>query len=61
MTGAESMIPDTQAIEAAIAKEVKERNNLGLLVAHSYESVPASCAIERLADSGMVRVLIVAV
>lgn len=54
------MKPDVEAIEAAIAEETTIRRTHVLLIAHSYGSVPASCAIERFADSGMVKFLIVA-
>lgn len=55
-----SMDPDVEAIEAAIAEEVVTRQTPVLLIAHSYGSVPAACAIKRFADSGMIKFLIVA-
>lgn len=57
---AKSIRPDIEAIEAAIAEEIIDRRTPVLLVAHSYGSVPASCAREEFADSGMVKFLIVA-
>ncbi|KAK5939361.1 hypothetical protein PMZ80_008665 [Knufia obscura] len=54
-----SMVPDIKAIDDAIAHEVDSDTPV-LLVAHSYGSVPASCAIKKFADSGMVKFCIVA-
>lgn len=54
-----SIRPDVQAVEKAIAEQV-DKGTPVLLVAHSYGSVVASCALKDFANSGLVNWLIVA-
>lgn len=54
-----SISPDIQAVESAIASEI-ENGTPVLVLAHSYGSVPASCAMKKFANSRLVKFVILA-